>query len=61
MAQLRVTLVKGMTGKKPNQIKTVKALGLTKRNSSVVIEETDMIKGMINTVSHLVKVEEVTK
>jgi large subunit ribosomal protein L30 len=61
MAQLRVTLVKGLTGKKPNQIKTAKALGLTKRNSSVVIEETDMIKGMINTVSHLVKVEEVTK
>jgi large subunit ribosomal protein L30 len=47
--------------KKPNQIKTVKALGLTKRNSSVVVEDTDMIKGMINTISHLVKVEEVAK
>jgi len=61
MAQVKVTLVKGMTGKKPNQIKTVKALGLTKRNSSVLVEATDMIKGMINKVSHLVKVEEVTK
>ncbi|MGE4571413.1 MAG: 50S ribosomal protein L30 [Candidatus Izemoplasmatales bacterium] len=61
MADLKVTLVKGISRRKPNQIKTVKALGLTKRNSSVVVEDNDMIKGMINTVSHLVKVEEVTK
>jgi len=61
MAKVKVTLTKGLMRKKPNQIKTVKALGLTKRNSSVVVEETDMIKGMINTISHLVKVEEVTE
>ncbi|HPE00094.1 MAG: 50S ribosomal protein L30 [Candidatus Izemoplasmatales bacterium] len=61
MAQIKITLVRGLMGKKPNQVKTVKALGLTKRNSSVVVEESDMIKGMVNTVSHLVKVEEVKK
>ncbi|MGD9963811.1 MAG: 50S ribosomal protein L30 [Candidatus Izemoplasmatales bacterium] len=61
MAQIKVTLVKGLMGRKPNQVKTIKALGLTKRNSSVVVEDTDMIKGMVNTVSHLVKVEEVKK
>ena len=61
MAQIKVTLVKGLMGKKPNQVKTVKALGLTKRNSSVIVEESDMIKGMVNTISHLVKVEEVKK
>jgi large subunit ribosomal protein L30 len=61
MAQIKVTLVKGLMGRKPNQVKTIKALGLTKRNSSVVHEDTDMIKGMVNTVSHLVKVEEVKK
>lgn len=61
MAQIKVTLVRGLMGKKPNQVKTVKALGLTKRNSSVVVEENDMIKGMVNTISHLVKVEEVKK
>ena len=61
MAKLKVTLVKGTMGRKPNQIQTIKALGLAKRNSSVVVEDNDMIKGMINTVSHLVKVEEVTK
>ena len=61
MAKLKVTLVKGLSGHKPNQVKTIKALGLTKRNSSVVKEDNEMIKGMINTVSHLVTVEEVKK
>ncbi|QWB99867.1 50S ribosomal protein L30 [Mycoplasmatota bacterium] len=61
MAKIKVTLAKGLSGRKPNQVKTVKALGLTKRNSSVVVEDTDMIKGMINTISHLVNVEEVSK
>ncbi|MBU0996759.1 MAG: 50S ribosomal protein L30 [Firmicutes bacterium] len=59
MAKVKVTLVKGLMGRKPNQVKTVKALGLTKRNSSVVREENDAINGMINTIRHLVKVEEV--
>ncbi|HQN74466.1 MAG TPA: 50S ribosomal protein L30 [Bacillota bacterium] len=61
MAQIKVTLVKGLMGKKPNQVKTIKALGLTKRNSSVVMEDNEMIRGMVNTVGHLVKVEEVKK
>ncbi|HRV76414.1 MAG: 50S ribosomal protein L30 [Candidatus Izemoplasmatales bacterium] len=61
MAQIKITLVKGLMGRKPNQVRTIKALGLTKRNSSVVIEENEMTKGMVNTVSHLVKVEEVKK
>jgi large subunit ribosomal protein L30 len=61
MAMIKITLKKGLMGRKPNQVKTVKALGLTKRNSSVVLEDNDMIKGMVNTVSHLVEVEEVKK
>lgn len=61
MAQIKITLVKGLMGKKPNQVKTIKALGLTKRNSSVVLEDNEMIRGMVNTVGHLVKVEEVKK
>jgi len=57
MAKVKVTLVKGLIGRKPNQVKTAKALGLTKRNSSVVREESDAVNGMINTIRHLVKVE----
>jgi len=33
-------------------------LGLRKRNQSVVHNETPQIKGMINKVAHLVKVEQ---
>jgi large subunit ribosomal protein L30 len=61
MAEVKITLVKGLSGHKPNQLKTIKALGLTKRNSSVVKEVNDMINGMIRTVHHLVTVEEVKK
>ncbi len=55
---VKVTLVRSVIGRKPNQRKTVKALGLKKINSSVVIELNPALQGMINTVSHLVKVEE---
>jgi large subunit ribosomal protein L30 len=57
MAKIKITLVKGLVGHKPNQIKTAKALGLTKRTSSVVKEDNDMIRGMINVINHLVVVE----
>lgn len=59
MAELRVTLKRSIIGRPQNQRDTVKALGLTKINSSVVKPSNEAIKGMINTVSHLVDVEEV--
>ncbi|MBO0461520.1 MULTISPECIES: 50S ribosomal protein L30 [Enterococcus] len=59
MAELKVTLKRSIIGRPQNQRATVKALGLTKINSSVVKPSNEAIKGMINTVSHLVDVEEV--
>ena len=59
MSKVRVTLVKGINGRKPNHIKTVKALGLTKGNQTVEHNLTDDIKGKIKLVSYLLKVEEV--
>lgn len=59
MAELKVTLKRSIIGCPQNQRDTVKALGLTKINSSVVKPSNEAIKGMINTVSHLVDVEEV--
>lgn len=53
-----ITLVKSLIGRKPNQVKTAKALGLTKIGSSVIKEENEAIKGMIITIAHLVKVVE---
>lgn len=59
MAKLKVTLVKSTIGCLKNQKDTVRSLGLRKINSSAVHEDSPVIKGMIFTVKHLVKVEEV--
>ena len=59
MAQIKITLTKSPIGRKPNQRKTVVALGLGKMNSSVVKEATPAILGQVNTISHLVTVEDV--
>ena len=50
-----ITLVKSPIGAKKD---TLKALGLTKMHKSVEKVNSETIQGMINTVSHLVKVEE---
>lgn len=59
MSQLKITLKRSLIGRPQNQRDTVKALGLGKLNSSVVKPANPAIKGMVNTVSHLVDVEEV--
>ncbi len=59
MAQIKITLVKSVAGSLPVQRKTVKVLGLGKINSSVVREDNPVTRGMVRTVEHLVKVEEV--
>ncbi len=55
---LKVTLVKSTIGSTPYQKKVVKALGLGKLNSSVVLPNTAATLGAVNKVSHLLKVEE---
>lgn len=56
---LKITLKKSAIGTKPNQRKTLSALGLTKREQTVEKADNPQIRGMIQVVSHLVKVEEV--
>lgn len=55
---LKITLVRSTIGSKPNHRKTVQALGLGKLHSSKLHQDNSAIRGMIKTVSHLVKVEE---
>lgn len=57
--KLKITLVKSTIGAKPQQKSTVKALGLTKMHKSVEQKDNPAIRGMINKVAHLVKVEEI--
>lgn len=56
--KLEITLKRSVIGRKENQVKTVKALGLKKLNDTVVHADTPAIRGMIETVSHLVAVKE---
>ena len=59
MAKLKVTLVKSVIGCKQDQIATVAALGLKKIRDVKEHADNPQIRGMINKVSHLVKVEEI--
>ena len=56
--KIRVTLVKGITATKYKHRESVKGLGLKHRSHTVEVEDTPAIRGMINRVSYLVKVEE---
>lgn len=57
MAKIRITQVKSKIGSEKRQKKTLEALGLKKMQSSVEVEATPQILGMVNKVIHLVKVE----
>lgn len=59
MGKLRITLVRSTIGKKPDHRATVRALGLTKIGKTVEHEDTPQIRGMINKVKYMLKVEEV--
>lgn len=56
--KVKITLVGSVIGQKPAKVATVKALGLKKINSSVVLDANPAVLGMAASVSHLVKVEE---
>jgi len=55
---LRVTLVKSPIGYKKDQKATVKALGLRKLHQTVEHKDSPALRGMLNKVIHLLKVEE---
>lgn len=54
---IRVTLVKSPIGYSERQKRTVRALGLRRMNDSVEHKDTDVVRGMIAKVSHLLEVE----
>ena len=57
--KLRVTLVRSVIGQKPEKKATVRSLGLRKISSSNELDDNPAIRGMVKSVSHLVKVEEI--
>jgi large subunit ribosomal protein L30 len=58
MATLKVTYVRSIIGQKPDQQRTVEALGLRRLNQTVEHQDSPQLRGMIHKVRHLVKVEE---
>jgi large subunit ribosomal protein L30 len=59
MGRLKVTQIKSEIGGTSNQRNTLRSLGLKRMRDTVVKEDRPEIRGMINTVTHLVVVEEV--
>jgi large subunit ribosomal protein L30 len=57
--QIKVTQIRSSIGNKRNQRETLRSLGLKRIHDSVVQEDRPEIRGMVATVPHLVRVEEV--
>ncbi len=55
---IKITQTRSVIGRLKKQKQTIEALGLGRPNYSTVKEDTPQIRGMINVVKHLVKVEE---
>ena len=58
MAKIKITQVKSGIDRPERQKQTLIALGLRKVHASREVEATPQILGMVNKVTHLVKVEE---
>lgn len=54
---VKVTQIKSSIGRKNDQESTLIGLGLNKINKSVILKNTDSIKGMLKKVEHLLKIE----
>jgi large subunit ribosomal protein L30 len=58
-ARLKVTQIKSKISERPNQVHTLRSLGLKRIGDIVVKEDSPVVRGMVKTVAHLVVVEEI--
>ncbi|MGX9418089.1 50S ribosomal protein L30 [Vibrio sp. RC27] len=58
MATIKVTQTKSSIGRLPKHKATLRGLGLRKINHTVELEDTPCVRGMINKVYYMIKVEE---
>lgn len=61
LKKLNITQTKSVIDRPKSQKLTIEALGLGRPNYSKIHNDTPQIRGMINKVSHLLKVEEIEK
>ena len=57
--QIKVTLVRSPIGFQPRHRESVRGLGLKRMNHTVVLEDTPSVRGMVNKIDYMVRVEEV--
>jgi len=58
MGKVRITQTRSTIKRPETQLRTIQSLGLGKIHSTVEVEYTPQIKGMVDKVSHLVAVKE---
>jgi large subunit ribosomal protein L30 len=59
VSKLKITQTKSGIGYKRNQRETLRTLGLKRMHDTVIKDDRPEIRGMVNTIPHLVTVEEV--
>ncbi len=57
--KIKVRLVRGLAGKRKDQIQAVRSLGLKKINDERILEKNPMVLGNIRKAHYLIQVEEV--
>ena len=57
--KIRITYVRSAIGRAERQKRTIRSLGLHRLGDSVEHEDSPAVRGMVESVRHLVKVEEV--
>jgi large subunit ribosomal protein L30 len=58
MSKIKITQIRSIIDRPKKQKLTIEALGLGRPNWSVVHNDTPQIRGMVQKVTHLVKIEE---
>lgn len=61
MSKLKITQIKSIIKTPEKQKRTIKALGLGRPNYSTILPDNEQIRGMLNVVGHLVKIEEISE
>ena len=57
--KLKITLVKSPIGRPEKHRVVLRGMGLTKLNKTVEMNDSPSVRGMVNAVSHLLKVEKI--
>ena len=56
--QIKVTLVRSPIGFQPKHRETVRGLGLKRMHQTVVLEDTPSVRGMVNKIDYMVRMEQ---